>query len=84
MSVTVDVPAPVATAAPSKAASGYWTGVWRRLRRDPVTVVCALILVTIAGLAIAAPFVAPADPYKYKPLENLSFRRAFLGRPDGT
>ena len=39
------VPAPSATAAIQ--ARGYWAGVWRRLSRDPVTIVCALILLLI-------------------------------------
>src|SRR5580704_2366744 len=53
------------------ARGGYWQGVVRRLRRDPLTFVCAAILLTIAVMAIAAPFVAPADPYKASMLNRL-------------
>jgi peptide/nickel transport system permease protein len=53
------------------ARGGYWRGVARRLRRDPVTVVCGLILLTIVILAIAAPLVAPANPYKTSMLNRL-------------
>jgi peptide/nickel transport system permease protein len=71
MSVSMDLPATANREVHSKAARGYWTGVWRRLRRDPVTVICALLLLTIAALAIAAPLVAPADPYKTSMLRRL-------------
>src|SRR5882672_1527325 len=50
---------------------GYWRGVVRRLRRDPMTVACAVILLTIVMLAIAAPLVAPANPYKTSMLNRL-------------
>ena len=73
MSVTVDLPVVRASEAARRrgARGGYWRGVVRRLRRDPVTVVCALILVTIIVLAIAAPLVAPANPYKTSMLNRL-------------
>ena len=44
---------------------GYWTAVGRRLRRDPVTLVCGgVVLVLIVLMAVFAPCIAPADPYK--------------------
>jgi peptide/nickel transport system permease protein len=73
MSVTVELPvlrAGEAARRPS-ARGGYWQGVLRRLRRDPVTVVCAMILLTIVALAIAAPLVSPADPYRTSMLNRL-------------
>jgi peptide/nickel transport system permease protein len=42
---------------------GYWHGVWRRLRRDKVTMTVGLILAAIIGMAIFAPLVAPQDPF---------------------
>lgn len=54
--------APLGAANPA-AARGYWASVIRRLLRDPVTVVCASILILILLAAILAPLIAPADPY---------------------
>ena len=55
---------------------GYWAGVWRRLRRDPVTIACALVLLLML-LAIAfAPLLAPHDPYQGSMIRRL--------RPIGT
>ena len=64
MSVSVDLLLQNMPAARTKTPGGYWAGVWRRLRRDPMTVAFALVLLAIAGMAIAAPLIAPADPYK--------------------
>jgi peptide/nickel transport system permease protein len=50
---------------------GYWTGVFKRLRRDPVTMVCLAILLTILFAAVFADFVAPADPFKTSMLRRL-------------
>jgi peptide/nickel transport system permease protein len=73
MSVTVELPVlRVGEAARRPSArGGYWRGVLRRLRRDPVTVVCGMILLTIVVLAIAAPLVSPADPYRTSMLNRL-------------
>jgi peptide/nickel transport system permease protein len=73
MSVTVELPVlRVGEAARRPSArGGYWQGVLRRLRRDPVTVVCGMILLTIVVLAIAAPLVSPADPYRTSMLNRL-------------
>jgi peptide/nickel transport system permease protein len=50
---------------------GYWAGVWKRLRRDPVTIACALILIAMF-LAIAfAHLIAPHDPYQGSMLRRL-------------
>jgi peptide/nickel transport system permease protein len=55
---------------------GYWGGVWKRLRRDPVTIVCALVLLLMFLVILFAPLVAPHDPYQGSMLRRL--------RPIGT
>lgn len=45
-------------------ARGYWATVGRRLVRDPVSVVCATLLIAIALAAILAPYLGLADPYQ--------------------
>jgi peptide/nickel transport system permease protein len=57
-------------------ARGYWTNVGRRLMRDPVSVVCAIVLVLIALAAILAPLLGLADPYQGSMIRRL--------RPIGT
>lgn len=49
---------------PAPAASGYWSGVARRLVRDPVTMVCLAVLLALILSAIFAPWLGLADPYK--------------------
>lgn len=49
---------------PAPAASGYWSGVARRLLRDPVTMVCLAVLLALILSAIFAPWLGLADPYK--------------------
>ncbi|MCX8134762.1 MAG: ABC transporter permease [Roseococcus sp.] len=55
---------------------GYWAGVWKRLRRDPVTIVCALILLAMLVVIVFAPLFAPHDPYQGSMIRRL--------RPIGT
>ena len=55
---------------------GYWAGVWKRVRRDPVTIICAVILLLMLGAMIAAPWLAPHDPYQGSMIRRL--------RPIGT
>jgi peptide/nickel transport system permease protein len=51
---------------------GYWSSVFSRLCRDPITLVCAAIVITILLAAICAPWVAPHDPYKTSMLKRLA------------
>lgn len=44
------------------ASPGYWSSVWRRLRRDRVSMVCLCVLSLIILSALFAPWLAPADP----------------------
>jgi peptide/nickel transport system permease protein len=55
---------------------GYWAGVWKRLRRDPVTIACAAVLLVMFLVIVFAPLVAPHDPYQSSMLRRL--------RPIGT
>ena len=78
-SLSLSRPAAPATAAAIAAASAlaatpsrsYWTLVWRQLRRDPLALASALVLLLIVGAAVFAPWLAPADPYKASMLRRL-------------
>lgn len=50
--------------APVRNARGYWSTVMRRLSRDKVSMVCALLLLAILLAAIFAPYLHLADPYQ--------------------
>lgn len=50
------------TAAPFEQSPGYWSGVWSRLRRDPVAVACMIVLTLIVGACVLAPLLTPHDP----------------------
>ncbi len=69
--------AELALQAPGVARSrGYWGGVGRRLLRDRVTLACCAVLLAMLVLILAAPVVAPYDPFKASMLARL--------RPPGT
>ena len=51
--------------------SGYWSGVATRLSRDPVTLVCSAILITIVLAAVFAPYIGLADPFKTSIIRRL-------------
>lgn len=55
---------------------GYWGTVGRRLVRDPVSVVCAIVLGLIFLSALLAPWLGLADPYQGSMIARL--------RPFGT
>ena len=50
---------------------GYWAGVWRRVRRDPVTIGCALVLLLMLLAIVFAPLIAPHDPYQGSMIRRL-------------
>jgi peptide/nickel transport system permease protein len=50
--------------APATRVRGYWQSVLYRLRRDPVTLFFAAIVLLIVLGAVFAPYLAPFDPYK--------------------
>ena len=60
--------APQAFRRPSR---GYWHTVGRRLARDPVAIGCAVILLILIALAIAAPWLGLDDPYKMSMIRRL-------------
>ncbi|MDB5967506.1 MAG: ABC-type dipeptide/oligopeptide/nickel transport system, permease component [Polaromonas sp.] len=65
--------APVPSSSPAKAAPSrsFWLVVLRQLRRDPVAMAGAALLLLIVGAAVFAPWLAPADPYKASMLQRL-------------
>ena len=69
MNVAVDVtkiPAPITERGP-----GYWSGVFRRLSRDKVAMTAAAMVAVLLVLALLAPWLVPADPYKSSMLSRL-------------
>ncbi len=56
---------------PASAGRGYWRSVGRRLRRDPVTVICLVVLILIVAASLLAPWLGLADPYKTSMLRRL-------------
>jgi peptide/nickel transport system permease protein len=62
---------------------GYWGTVWSRLKRDPVTLVFGVMLLSIILMAIFANFIAPQDPYKASIMRRLK-DIGYPGHPLGT
>ncbi|TCZ64397.1 ABC transporter permease [Roseicella aquatilis] len=50
---------------------GYWAGVWKRLRRDPMTIACGTILLLMLLAIVLAPLLAPHDPYQGSMIRRL-------------
>ncbi|MEW6453924.1 MAG: ABC transporter permease [Pseudomonadota bacterium] len=64
------------------AGRGYWAGVGARLLRDPVAMIALGVIILIVLLAVLAPYIAPADPYKgsvLRRLKPIGFEGAVLG-----
>lgn len=59
------------TPKPASGGRGYWQSVGRRLGRDPVTLICAGILVVIVLASLFAPLLGLNDPYKTSMLRRL-------------
>jgi peptide/nickel transport system permease protein len=62
---------------PEAGNAGYWMGVWRRVGRDPITLVSTLLLLAILLAILSAPLLAPYDPY----LGSISRRLQPIGAP---
>src|SRR5947199_4784320 len=58
-------------AAPATKARGYWATVGRRIARDKVSMVCALVLALIFLSALLAPWLGLADPYQGSMIRRL-------------
>lgn len=61
-------PPPAAAIAPP---AGYWRGVVRRFARDPVAVGALLVVLLLVAIAVAAPWISPADPFASSMLKRL-------------
>jgi peptide/nickel transport system permease protein len=68
---SLELGAPLVQPTAAAAGRGYWKSVARRLRRDPVTVICAAVLLLLVAAALAAPWLGLADPYKTSMLRRL-------------
>jgi peptide/nickel transport system permease protein len=69
-------------AAPAERGTGYWAGVFRRVRRDKVTLVCAAILLLMLAAILLAPYIAPHSPYQggiLRRLKPIGFPGHLLG-----
>ncbi|HKG25209.1 MAG TPA: ABC transporter permease [Thermomicrobiales bacterium] len=75
---TASVRAPLsAEAARPRASVSWWGDVWRRFRRQKVSVAAAIVLACLVLLTVSAPVVAPHDPAKQFRRDGLSA----LGEP---
>src|SRR6201994_1503685 len=70
-------------AAPVDRPRGYWSAVGRRLRRDKVSMACAIVLLAIFLAALLAPYLHLADPYQGSMIRRLR-HIATSGYPLGT
>ena len=68
---TVSAAAPGPAVIKASTTRGYWRTVFARLMRDRITVACALVLLGVLLMAIFAPLLAPADPFKGSILKRL-------------
>ena len=57
--------------APAMPPQGYWRGVFSRLARDKVTMICALVILALILIAVFAPWIAPQDPLKSSIMQRL-------------
>ena len=57
---------------PAAVSRGYWATVFMRVKRDRVTVFCALVLLALLLMAIFAPWIAPRDPMAASMLKRLA------------
>lgn len=65
------------TLAAAPATPGYWSGVMARFVRDPIAMLCLMILLALILSAIFAPYLGLADPYKGSMIKRL----AAIGTP---
>jgi peptide/nickel transport system permease protein len=70
-SPSLELGTPLVQPITAAAGRGYWQSVGRRLRRDPVTLVCAGVLILLVLSALTAPWLGLADPYKTSMIRRL-------------
>src|ERR1700728_5274286 len=70
-------------APPASKSRGYWATVGRRIVRDKVSMVCAVILIAIFLSAVCAPWLGLADPYQGSMIRRLR-HIGTVGYPLGT
>ena len=70
-SPSLELGAPLVQPIAAAGGRGYWQSVRRRLRRDPVTLICAGVLILLVASALAAPWLGLADPYKTSMIRRL-------------
>ena len=70
-SPSLELGAPLVQPIAASGGRGYWQSVRRRLRRDPVTLICAGVLVLLVVSALVAPWLGLADPYKTSMIRRL-------------
>jgi len=69
--------------APAIRVRGYWQSVFHRLRYDWVTLAFGVVVLAIVIVAIAAPLIAPFDPYQQSIVGRLK-PFGWRGHPWGT
>ncbi len=72
----VTSPAAIPAAPQPVRSPGYWSGVFRRFRKDKVAVGAGIVVLLIILMAVFADYIAPADPTRSSMLRRL--------RPIGT
>ena len=68
---TLELGAPLVQPIATAGGRSYWQSVRRRLRRDPVTLICAGVLVLLVASALLAPWLGLDDPYKTSMIRRL-------------
>ncbi|MDY7574983.1 ABC transporter permease [Actimicrobium sp. CCI2.3] len=71
MNLAEIIPAALPEIIPAAPSRSFWHVTGRQLRRDPVAMISAFVLMLIIGAALFAPWLAPADPFKASMLRRL-------------
>jgi peptide/nickel transport system permease protein len=68
---TVGAPAAVEEPAPALRSPSFWSSVLARLRRDPIALLAAAVILGLLVLAIFGPWLVATDPYASSVLRRL-------------